>query len=178
LHHAYANSGAYKVTIKVVDDPAAVGGGGKQSITLHATAIVAGIDQHIPGLTTVHSGEDVIVGLQPPPASTPPVSYNPNLIEIPFTTFSAGLGLTPADFANSTIAWGDGATGPAIIRYLDLKDKPASFGDTMAGYYAGHVYTNHSDSTETFAVTLKLIGPTGKILGTGTYGENVRFTPG
>jgi hypothetical protein len=150
-YHNYASPGAYDVLITVKD----VEGG--KTVELYATVDVEGITQlQWDVVNTAVSGQNVNAGLVPPPAGTPPVPYNPNAIEIPMATFWAGPGMTPSDFVDSTINWGDGTTGDAIIQYLELNQKPFSTGNFMAVYYTGHVYYNPGPLDKVYYITLTI----------------------
>jgi hypothetical protein len=93
-HHTYANPGKYNIVIKVVDDPPDVGGAGKQTVTLHAQAVVAA------ETTLEMNGPAFVIGGQPLPK--PPATYG-----IAGWIENIPKGANIQDY-KVTVDWGDG----------------------------------------------------------------------
>jgi len=109
-HHMYATPGTKQIVIKVVDDPPAVGGAGKETITLHAQAIVvtASTLQGVPRMFFLYR--------TPPPTS--PVTHKngpPTRDAADDLAYFFGAHGEPLSAYTFTVNWGDGVTTPAEV---------------------------------------------------------------
>jgi len=141
-HHVYASPGTKKIVIKVVDDPPAVGGAAKETITLHAQAIVTG-----PRPTLVMGGTytDVDYTGSPPPGPQGQwaIAQFNTLSTVPYTAYTF------------SINWGDGPSTPATF-YNPL---PGEF----AAILDNHIYATGgsiaSGTPKYYTITITVTGP-------------------
>ena len=149
--HAY-QGGPFPISITVKDD-------GGQSVMLKGTATLPLHLQMLGLSNAVHPGQPIDFDDPDPP---------------PIAVFQAAAPLTPSDFSNSIIIWGDGTSSTAYISY----EHPNAVATTGINYFVvnfvlpydtGHIY----QSAGSYDVTLKIIGPNGDVLATGTIVENI-----
>jgi hypothetical protein len=136
-HHTFSEPGKYDVTITVTDDPDAVGGAGKQTLSLNATVIVSSPPTLYP-LSAVESEAGFFKFSGP---------YGPD-VALTFTYPK----LLPTDLS-ATINWGDST--PADTAIVQIAPAPPG-GKTNPNLYAvvhTHVYQKYG--TYTLTVTIK-----------------------
>jgi hypothetical protein len=141
-HHMYTKPGTYPIVIEIVDDPPAVGGAGKQSIALHAQAVVSSsvtLQMNNPAF--------VVVGkpLPPPPDAVGIAGYLGNI--------PSGVKISAYKI---TVNWGDGT--PATT-------SPTLYNVRNAGFFYGivdnHPYTQGGPegNPDNYTITITVTGP-------------------
>ncbi len=142
-HQMHASPGTKQIVIKVVDDPPAVGGAGKETITLDSQAIVTG-----PRPTLVMGGTytDVDYTGSPPPGPQGQwvIAQFNTLSTVPYTAYTF------------SINWGDGPSTPATF-YNPLP------GSNFAAILDNHIYATGapvgSNTPEYYTITITVTGP-------------------
>ena len=146
--HAY-QGGPFPITITVND----VGG---QSVVLNGTANTVAL-QMLGLPNAVLAGQPIDFKGPDPPA---------------MAILMAGPGMTPSDFSNSYINWGDG-TPPSPAYITD--EFPGNILPTGNSFDVGFVKplgTGHIyQSAGTYTVTLYIVGPNGSVVAQGTHTE-------
>jgi len=144
-HHLYAKAGSYPIVITVVKDPPAVGGAGKETLTLHATIVV----KALPPPSLVMRSKYLLLSIAgQSPQSSPDAfmaQFTPVLTE-PYTAYTF------------TVNWGDGQTSSPAFR-----EAPGHQPDPGQGILImdNHVYASGGPPgmPEYYTVTVTITGP-------------------